>query len=247
MPSEQAAANAQTSPPLTPAARKLRWLELLLVLGICFGSSLAYSINTLVTDPFLKHAHSDRKAFPLFGEILTEAGQLALLAYVLFRQGRRLRDIGLNFLPTDILTALPIYFVAFWARRLVQDAAAHMLGQKPYHAPYLYAISYAWKFGLGISKAYLVATIALALINPFAEELIVRAYVISEVRTLTGKMAVAVISSTLFATSYHFYQGILPPIGHMAMFFVFSLYYAWTGRIMPVIIAHLFADLLQAT
>ena len=237
--------DARSDTPLTGPVRRIRWLELLLVLGVCFGTDILYSANILITDPFLKHSHPDRKAFTLLTEILVEVAQLALLAYVLFRQGRRFRDIGLNFRWTDILVAVPLYGVAFWARRFVQDFASHALGQKPYHAGYWHAVKYGWDFDIGISSAYLVATVALALINPFAEELIVRAYMITEVRILTGKTAVAVIASTLFAASYHFYQGVLPAIGQMALFFVFSLYYARTGRIMPVVLAHMAADLLQ--
>ena len=90
--------------------------------------------------------------------------------------------------------------------------------------------------------AGIIAAFALALINPFAEELIVRAYLMTEVIALTGKPTLAIALSVLFQTTYHLYQGILQPIGYFGLFFVYALYYARSKRIFPVLLAHMFDD-----
>jgi len=80
-------------------------------------------------------------------------------------------------------------------------------------------------------------------INPVFEELIVRAFLISEATLLTGSAGLAVILSVLLQTSYHLYQGIPNAIGDGLIFLVFSLYYVKTRRLWPVILAHLWLDL----
>ena len=94
-------------------------------------------------------------------------------------------------------------------------------------------------FADGIS----IATILFQVLNPFFEELIVRAYVITEIRWLTKSAVSAVIVSSLLQTSYHFYQGVPAALADGATFLVFSIYYARSGRIAPVILAHFYLDM----
>jgi membrane protease YdiL (CAAX protease family) len=82
------------------------------------------------------------------------------------------------------------------------------------------------------------------LLNPFFEELIVRAYVISEVQFFTGSSFLAILVSVAIQSSYHLYQGLVPALLTTSLFTVFSLYYVRTKRITPVIIAHMFFDFL---
>ena len=81
-------------------------------------------------------------------------------------------------------------------------------------------------------------------LNPFYEELIVRAYLLTEVRQLTGSATKAVILSTVLQTSYHLYQGGPSALSWGIIFLLFSIYYAKTGRIAPIILAHLYMDVI---
>jgi membrane protease YdiL (CAAX protease family) len=93
-------------------------------------------------------------------------------------------------------------------------------------------------FGSGI----FYSAILLQFLNPFFEELIVRAYLMTEIQFLTGSVTKAVIISTILQTSYHLYQGGAAAISHAATFLIFSIFYAKTNRITPVILAHLYSD-----
>ena len=93
-------------------------------------------------------------------------------------------------------------------------------------------------FGSGI----FFTTILFQFINPFFEELIVRAYLMTEVRRLTNSVTKAVLISTVLQASYHFYQGGPAAIAHGAEFLILAIYYAKTNRITPIILAHLYAD-----
>lgn len=84
--------------------------------------------------------------------------------------------------------------------------------------------------------------IAFQFINPRYEELIVRAYPMTEIRQLTNSVSKAVILSALLQMSCHFYQSAPMAFGKGASFLVFSIYYAKTNRITPIILAHLYMD-----
>jgi membrane protease YdiL (CAAX protease family) len=81
------------------------------------------------------------------------------------------------------------------------------------------------------------------LLNPFFEELIVRAYLMTEIRELTGSATLAVIVSATVQTSYHLYYGWKGALAMGFMFLIFSIYYARKRRITPVILAHAVLDL----
>src|SRR6266705_4901806 len=92
--------------------------------------------------------------------------------------------------------------------------------------------------GLGIT----VGSVTWVIINPFFEELLVRAYTMTEVLWLTQSGALAVLVSVAIQAFYHLYQGVPAALGHGATFLVFSLYYLRTRRIAPVVLAHLYLD-----
>ncbi len=88
-----------------------------------------------------------------------------------------------------------------------------------------------------------VWVLLLVLVNPFFEELIARAFAISEIRALGGSRALAVAISVGLQTSYHFYQGVPYALTIGVLFLVYSLFYIRSGRLVPVIIAHMWTDL----
>jgi membrane protease YdiL (CAAX protease family) len=81
-----------------------------------------------------------------------------------------------------------------------------------------------------------------AFLNPFFEELIVRAYLMSELTELTGSRLLAVAISVLIQSSYHLYYGWEGAIALSFQFLVFAIYYARTRKAVPLIIAHGFFD-----
>jgi membrane protease YdiL (CAAX protease family) len=95
-------------------------------------------------------------------------------------------------------------------------------------------------FGGGV----FVVTFMFQFLNPFFEELLARAYVMTEIKFLTNNLPLAVIASTALQTSYHFYQGVPSAMGIGANFLLWSIFYAKTGRIVPLILAHMYEDVL---
>ena len=76
------------------------------------------------------------------------------------------------------------------------------------------------------------------LLNPFFEELIVRAYLTTEIIELTGSSLLSVLGSVVVQTSYHLYYGWLGAISLSFLFLAFALYFARTRKALPLIVAH---------
>jgi len=226
---------------LTQGGRRLRLLEMLLVIWIAFSSSLLTSFYAGFLHPNVPlptEGSSLRTAIA----ILNQIGPLALLIYVLFRQGRGLPDIGLTF----TWKAVPVSVALFAAAYLASYLWSLLLG-------FGYQIAVRTPFSLhhanmgfihGQDRGWsLPLLLVYVLINPIKEELIARALVMSEVRFLTGRAWVAVVASVGLQVSYHFYQGIFAALSYIALFLVFALYYSRTRLILPIILAHLYFDL----
>jgi membrane protease YdiL (CAAX protease family) len=216
--------------------KRLRALELGLVILVVFSQLIAISLYAVLSGASL-NGSSPGRAFTLVG-ILAELGGLALLAYVLFRQGRSLASLGLSFSWKDIpksVTVIILSYVGFIIWWIVISRIYRSLGRPVNSAPrnveFLASMLSVWG-------------VAFLLLNPFFEELIARAYVISEIEFLSGSSTLAVLCSVVLQFSYHLYQGLVPALLTISLFTVFSLYYVKTRRILPVILAHMFFDFL---
>jgi membrane protease YdiL (CAAX protease family) len=216
----------------TPSARRLRLLELGLVLLVAFGDSVLTSLAAWWDDTPPVY---DESAVDHLYRILHATVSLGVLAYVLFRQERRLRDLGLTAERRDITATIALTILGFlptialsksFYGHLYTGALAHPLA------------SFAGGMRLGpLLIAALLASAAL-------EELIVRAYLMTEVATLTGRMELAVLASTVLQTTYHLYQGMPAALLSGCVFLIASIYYASTRRITPVILSHFLYNLL---
>ncbi len=164
-----------------------------------------------------------------------------MLSYILFRQGRRLRDIGFSFRWLDLPVSIGLLVLSWIAAGLCRY--------------YLNSMYFLWTghqverwdgaaalLGTHVS----VVVVVFLLINAFYEELIVRAYLMSEIISWKHSALFAGIVSVVIQASYHIYQGVPNMISIAALFSVYAIYYGKTRRILPVILAHLYVDAFSA-
>ena len=218
--------------------RALRVVELVLVLVVAFLSAGIGSVRVLLTGHgTYAGAHDVDASWRVVYVITHQVVGLALLAYVLHRQGRTLADLGTTVVGRDALRAVGIFlfgalaFVVCYLAIGGWHAAGRAAGTDAEQVVNPLA-------GLGIT----VGSVTWVIINPFFEELLVRAYTMTEVLWLTQSGALAVLVSVAIQAFYHLYQGVPAALGHGATFLVFSLYYLRTRRIAPVVLAHLYMD-----
>lgn len=217
--------------------RRLRAIEFILVIFVALAPPIFRSTLILFTGHEVYDPTSLNALY--WGGIISQVSTLAVLAYVLFRQGRSLARIGFSFAWLDLLQSVLLAVMAFVAAYLWRAGTLYSYYYLTKSVPPLYPQNVGF-LAAGITLPSLIYV----LLNPFNEELVVRAFTISEVEYLTKKASVAVIVSVVLQTSYHLYQGVFSAWGYVPMFLLFSLYYVKWKRITPVILAHLYFDLL---
>jgi membrane protease YdiL (CAAX protease family) len=220
---------------------QLSVFEIVLICTIAFGAGILSSGYYLLF-PVHGGAGSESASYGIYKWLTScvrEASALGLLFYILKRQGKSFVNLGLSWKPKDIGWAI-ILIIAGYVASLAVYEAIYFTGLTT--VSHKAATKYVGQilFAGGIS----VMTIWFQFLNPFFEELIVRAYLMTEVKRLTNSVTKAIIISTALQTSYHFYQGAPVAFAHAPTFLIFSIYYAKTNRIAPVILAHLYGDIV---
>lgn len=214
-PAPSAETPAEPVEEMTPESRRLHYIEIALVLGVGFFWPTFYAL----VEWWNNVAPSPRTELGALQYLIDSTIAISLLAYVLYCQGRSLRTIGLTFRKSDLPWAVAILFFD----RLMTSTIYPVLYAPPKSMPIGYAGPLRW----------------LAVIPGAAhEELIVRAFLMTEVAGLSGSWPLAVLVSVGFQTVYHLYQGTPAALMAAGGFFVSAVYYASTRRITPVILAH---------
>ena len=221
-------------PEVASRAKRQRWFELGLVLLVAFGGSLVNALYLLKHGPGARPLQTSGTW--VFGTI-HEISALLALGYVLARRGIRFSDLSLRWSLRDFGSGVLVSGASF---------ASHLLGwtliQLIYHAAFG-SLATA-PTGRDFFAHPTVFAIPMILLNPFFEELIVRAYLMSEVLDLTRSPALAIAMSVVVQFSYHLYYGWLGAISLSFQFLTFALYYARSRRVVPIIVAHGLFDIV---
>jgi membrane protease YdiL (CAAX protease family) len=167
--------------------------------------------------------------------IMTEAAGLAVLGYVVFRQGRKFSDLGLSFDLKQVRQGFGLALVAYLGFIVSYSISCHAF-------PESIAVTKVAQARMVQAFGFNFAAWIFMFLNPVFEELIVRAFTITEVKALTGSTFFAVLVSVSIQSFYHLNQGELVTGCYAVMFLIFSIFYVRTGRILPVIIAHCVFD-----
>lgn len=216
--------------------------HLIVVLWISFTIPIVRSTYYMILGAATIPAYTAlQRRFRLSAALIEEASALFLLWYVMGRQGKTRADIGWNPKWTDVVKAIGLFLLVTVARWFFYYSV--QLPYSAYSGHYLVGRSLqSVQSVLGLRLSFL--WVAYACLNPFCEELIVRAYTMSEILNLGGSRNLAVIVSVGVQLSYHFYQGPVNVLWLAPVFVVFSIYFARTKRIFPIILVHLVMDLV---
>lgn len=223
---------AKSVPPPPAQPQRTRALELLLVMSVAFAPLIVNSAFALWKTPdnsFLQ--------FRIASLILHECISLAVFFYVLSQQRRCLRDIGFQLRLPDLGMGILLAIGGVLASAFSQGGL--YLGQQ--------ITGYTWQESAANSNVLgglSLAGIVLVLVNPVFEELLVRGYLASELSFLTRSTWLPLAVSVLLQASYHLYQGIPNVIALTACFLVWGIYFNQTRRLGPIILAHLYLDIL---
>ncbi len=221
--------------------RTVRQIQLYGLLTLAFLLPVLNSLAIFVGGWRPGPATNGRLIFKTVYELVGLAG----LFWVLRKQQKDFRSLGFYSPPKvseaghAVLLALAAYiavgFVSFFIQIGYRAMTGHWVPQLWDFRPSLFGHTSA-------SLSFLFA-----LINPFSEELIVRAFLITQVEEIYSSTKVAAIASVLLQTSYHLYQGLFDAVVLSACFSVFTWYYIRKRRILPVVLAHMILDVLAVS
>jgi uncharacterized protein len=207
-------------------------LEFCVVVALAFGPFIVRSLLValrIVAPPYVGHAASG-----LLHTVSFEIVVLAIVLPFLRIRGWTFGKIGLH--PTfrdtgvGVLLFVAIYVVWYfvWASTVIlsPDTAAGILATPVVTGRVPFAIS-----------------LAIGFINPFFEEVMVSGYVMTALGREKNP-SLAINASVAIRVLYHLYQGPQGVLSIIPFGLIFSFWYARTGRLWPLVVAHALADLL---
>jgi membrane protease YdiL (CAAX protease family) len=134
------------------------------------------------------------------------------------------------------------YGVAIWLCMLVAEYAVIVLVPPSVLTSIPGAEGLGWVKPAGYPYGLLLLVGSLA--NGFAEEFVMRGYLLTRLEHLLGSTRLAVLASTLLFAGYHVYQGAGGVIMAAAVGLVLAIVFCLQRRLWPICIAHAIADFL---
>ena len=153
-----------------------------------------------------------------------------LLFFCILRlNGETLQDFTKPLQRNDMYWAFGLALAGFIAELIIIRAAIEPAPADAEPAPVI-AVPFTIYFGM--------------LISPFCEEFLVRGFLQTRLRQAGWNGILAALFAAALQTSYHIYQGVVFMIAVGASFLMFALFYHFTRRLWPVVLAHLLLNLL---
>lgn len=223
-------------PAIQLLAIRQRWADLGIILLVAIAP-LVLNASYALLHPITKSSAATLN-YHFTSGLLQEFSGVLLLFYILKRQGRGPAAIGLNFRWLDIPLGGLLAFgglissaiVSIFVRKLslmLTGTAADMRDPR-----------------IIFGGAAPLLLIAYGISSSVFEETIVRGFLMTELRGLSCPAWLAMTLSVVLQGSYHLYYGVAGAFSISGVFLVFALYFAWSRRLAPVILAHLYIDLL---
>ena len=202
---------------LGPAPREFHAGEFALVIALAFGLSLVASLSAALSYSGRPVEFGDPA---LAGTLVYEALFGAIIAAVLRARGWKGRDFAIH--PsrgsTILGLALAAFVLAAWS--LIEAAIGKVPVALTGTLPWILAVS---------------------IVNPLFEELLVLGYVVQSLRGRFG-LVVAVNASIAIRVAYHLYEGPLAVIPIVLFAVLVTATYVKLGRLWPAIVAHAVVD-----
>ena len=214
----------------------LEWLrslsprtEFVAVIALAFGWAIVSSTASVLAGPPAPAAAPEFTAGGLWGIVFLELMTLALLTVLLGARGWTWPQLSRPWVRSDLLIG-PALLLAAYLSYAVLATLASSSGIALREPTFEHGVG--WAAVLGVS-----------VVNGFYEEALVCAYVIAALRERWGLWP-AIHASTAIRTAYHLYQGSAGVLSIVPMGLIFAGWYARTGRLWPLILAHVLADAL---
>lgn len=228
------------------APRPVRGAEVWIVLGLSLGQSAVYAVVSLLAKitegpiadatATLNPSRSEREWLDFTLQVLGTGFALVPVALALYLLGPgSLRRIGVDgSRPARDLALGAALAAGVGIPGLGLYAAGRALGVTANVVP-VPDLTYWWTV-----PVLLLAAAG----NAVVEELIAVGYLLTRLRERQWAMWSAIVASATLRGAYHLYQGFGQAVGNFAMGLLFGWLYWRTGRLLPLVIAHLLLDVV---
>jgi membrane protease YdiL (CAAX protease family) len=215
---------------------RLKPIDILLVIGMAI---LPLIIDSVFIFTSSYPQSTEGRSHSLVMGIITSSLSLGLVAYIMHVRKIPLKLIGLTYTRNDIFYGIILLLITY-----ILYTGAFYVGYFIFGEAFL---SQAQPKNIDhISGGFSYLLLIFIIINPFFEEIIVRGFLMGGIMGNEGKLGyriLAILISTIVQLSYHLYQGLVPVALLTTLFLTFSIYFAITRRLAPVLFAHLMYDL----
>jgi membrane protease YdiL (CAAX protease family) len=225
--------------PPPPAASRILWLELGLVLLLAFAPGILSLLLAAIGSTGDNASTSEQLLPAIVSGVFTlflSWSPVLLIAYLLTRSGEGRWGIGLGRFDgrADGLVGLGLWITSF-VLVLVLARLFEPLGQN--NVDFLPNELPLW---FRIVEAFAIATTA-----GVTEEVVVRGYAQTRLEQLKAPTAVILLLPTALWGMLHLYEGAGPALTIFCLGMLYAWYYHKTRRLWPIIIAHALFDLTQ--
>jgi membrane protease YdiL (CAAX protease family) len=224
--------------PSTPRSTRDLTIETSVVILVCIVPTLFSSIASLylqsVKTPFL---------YQSLYSMVRSCEWIVLVLFMIFRSGEPLSLFGLKRfrIGPDLFGAIGVYILSRVAYRLLWVVIffleQHSLIQVSRHS----YNSWAPPSGAGAYAILFVSSLS----NGFAEEILVRAYLITRFEQLFESTGLALFFTTALFASYHIYQGTSGVISVACFGLVYGSLFCLFRRLWPLALAHAIWDFMS--
>jgi uncharacterized protein len=209
-----------------------RKTEFIVVVVTAFGWFSVVSVWSLLAPPTGDETLAANEGWG--GLLVYEGILLVALGWLLHRRGWSPTRVGLTPSWRDTSTGLALMAIVYGVDVVVFTAVWALLGSTSPGGEWL---------GPAAAPIDLPTVFAVSAMNGLFEELFVCGYLITVMKEARGFWP-AVNASTGLRLLYHMYQGTDALISILPLGLVFGYWYAKTGRLWPLIVAHAIFDVL---
>jgi membrane protease YdiL (CAAX protease family) len=214
--------------------RMSRRTEVTLVLLLSFGITVPKSLWAMVSPDYL----AKRTTPPITNEalhhtVLYELGVMMILIPFLRARGWSRERLGIRPTVKDSIWGLGLVVGYYGVFVVLVTLVANIWPQ---------AVLVASRMRLAQGPFDWPTMITASVVNPVFEEVFVCGYVITALKERFGTTTAINVSAGI-RVFYHFYQGALGVLGITPMALLFGYWFARTGRLWPLIVAHALQDL----
>ncbi len=156
------------------------------------------------------------------------------------RAVRGVREVGIRFdkLARDLGIGVLAAVAAMMVTMSLHYAIVYIAEQTGLSRRLWFYSAYSWEHQRFVGAIGLLVGGVALLANSVAEELVCRAYLISRLQRVGLRQVHALLVSSALFASYHIYYGVGGVIDIFAFGLVMGVVFMWTGRLLPVVIAH---------